>query len=120
MLNKFKKDVASQINQKAKQKLSVCLETETKAKVEAMHTHEPIDAVKQLLRIKVQAIDVVIHGVTTNQKNYVASLKTGKKILIAIQTLFQATIDKAQAALEYINRVLSLLLVGTGRVENRT
>lgn len=97
---------------KAKQSSSMRLDTETKAKVEAQRLYELIDAGQQSLKIKAQAMDTARQSVTANQKSYEAGVKSTTDVLIAIQTLFQARNDYAQAAVQQANQLLNLLLVG--------
>ncbi len=97
---------------KAKQSSSIRLETETKAKVEAQRLYELIEAGQQSLKIKGQAMDTARQSVTANQKSYEAGVKSTTDVLIAIQTLFQARNDYAQAAVQQANQLLNLLLVG--------
>jgi outer membrane protein TolC len=50
--------------------------------------------------------------VTANQKSYEAGVKSTTDVLIAIQTLFQAKNEYAQAAVQQAGQLLNLLLVG--------
>ena len=97
---------------KAKQSSSTRLEVETKAKVEAQRLYELIEAGQQSLKIKAQAMDTARQSVTANQKSYEAGVKSTTDVLIAIQTLFQARNEYAQAAVQQASQLLNLLLVG--------
>ena len=97
---------------KAKQSSSTRLEVETKAKVEAQRLYELIEAGQQSLKIKAQAMDTAKQSVTANQKSYEAGVKSTTDVLIAIQTLFQAKNEYAQAAVQQASQLLNLLLVG--------
>jgi outer membrane protein/protease secretion system outer membrane protein len=97
---------------KAKQSSSTRLEVETKAKVEAQRLYELIEAGQQSLKIKAQAMDTAKQSVTANQKSYEAGVKSTTDVLIAIQTLFQAKNEYAQAAVQQAGQLLNLLLVG--------
>lgn len=102
---------------KAKQSSSTRLEVETKAKVEAQRLYELIEAGQQSLKIKAQAMDTARQSVTANQKSYEAGVKSTTDVLIAIQTLFQARNEYAQAAVQQASQLLNLLLVGAEETE---
>jgi outer membrane protein TolC len=102
---------------KAKQSSSTRLEVETKAKVEAQRLYELIEAGQQSLKIKAQAMDTARQSVTANQKSYEAGVKSTTDVLIAIQTLFQARSEYAQAAVQQASQLLNLLLVGAEETE---
>jgi len=97
---------------KAKQSSSTRLEVETKAKVEAQRLYELVEAGQQSLKIKAQAMDTARQSVIANQKSYEAGVKSTTDVLIAIQTLFQARNEYAQAAVQQASQLLNLLLVG--------
>lgn len=87
------------------------LQAETQAKVEAQKLHALVEAGLESLKIKWKAMDTARLSVTANQKSYEAGVKSTTDVLIAIQTLYQARNEYAQAATNQASNYMNLLLV---------
>ena len=87
------------------------LQTETQTKVEAQKLHALVEAGLESLKIKWKAMDTARQSVTANQKSYEAGVKSTTDVLIAIQTLYQARNEYAQAATNQASNYMNLLLV---------
>jgi len=96
---------------KAEQSKSIREQTELKAKVDAQKYYDLIEAGQETIKIKAQAMDTAKQSVTANQKSYEAGVKSTTDVLIAIQTLFQARNDYAQAVTSQAANLLGLLLI---------
>jgi len=86
-------------------------QAETQAKVEAQRLHALVEAGLESLKIKWKAMDTARLSVTANQKSYEAGVKSTTDVLIAIQTLYQARNEYAQAATNQASNYMNLLLV---------
>ena len=96
---------------KAQASSSNRLQTETQTKVEAQKLHALVEAGLESLKIKWKAMDTARLSVTANQKSYEAGVKSTTDVLIAIQTLYQARNEYAQAATNQASNYMNLLLV---------
>jgi protease secretion system outer membrane protein len=96
---------------KAQASSSNRLQTETQTKVEAQKLHALVEAGLESLKIKWKAMDTARLSVTANQKSYEAGVKSTTDVLIAIQTLYQARNEYAQAATNQASNLMNLLLV---------
>jgi len=87
------------------------LQTETQTKVSAQRLYAQVEAGLESLNIKWKAMDTARLSVIANQKSYEAGVKSTTDVLIAIQTLYQARNDYAQAATTQATNYMNLLLV---------
>ena len=63
-------------------------------------------------------MDTAKQSVTANQKSYEAGVKSTTDVLIAIQTLFQARNDYAQAVTNQASNLLNILLLSGNDLNN--